>query len=86
MISWYQGYGLWVRFLRPLGGQKPMAVKTVPQKLPPLYKAFDRFTGPNKQTLVGKVISNYWGTSAYDKECHNASLQKNIWTFIQKYD
>ena len=28
--------------------------KNVPQKLPPLYKTFDRFTLPNKQTIVGK--------------------------------
>ena len=34
-----------VQFLMPLEGQKPMAVKTVPQK-PPLYKTFERITGP----------------------------------------
>ena len=39
------GGGLRVQFFRPLGGQKPMAVKTVPKK-PLLYKTFDRITGP----------------------------------------
>ena len=34
--------------MRPLGGQKPMAVKTVPQKLP-LYKTFDKIIRPQNK-------------------------------------
>ena len=36
---------LGMQFMRPLRGQKPIAIKTVPQKLP-LYKTYDRITGP----------------------------------------
>ena len=41
----FYGYGFKGTVLRPLGGQKPMAIKTVPLK-PPLFKTFDRITTP----------------------------------------
>ena len=41
---------LGVRFLRPLGGQKRMALKTVPLK-PLLHKTFDRITTPKLTPL-----------------------------------
>ena len=40
-----------------LRGQKPPPLKTAPQK-PPLYKNFDRFTGPPKPTQFLKVFNH----------------------------
>ena len=40
----FLGAVLGVQFFRPLGGQKPIPLKTTPQK-PPLHNTFDRFTG-----------------------------------------
>ena len=39
----------------PLGGQKSIALKTVPQK-PPLYKTFDRITGPHKLVFMKPLL------------------------------
>ena len=44
--------GLRVRFFEP---PRRMAIKTVLQK-PPIYKTFDRFTGPEKQMIFKKKL------------------------------
>ena len=54
---WFKATVIWLQFLRRLEGQKPIVLKTVPEKSP-LFENFDRITRPDLVALKSNFYSS----------------------------